>query len=100
MKTQSRVGDRQSCLSRPTRLSVAHLTIALLALCFPAFAQVHNYKEIKTPALRSFTPVQPARVQLSNGMILLLQEEGRLSLDDKVAKFFPDLTQAAATLGP
>jgi D-alanyl-D-alanine carboxypeptidase len=32
--------------------------------------------------------------QFTVAAILLLQEEGRLSLDDKVAKFFPDLTQA------
>jgi D-alanyl-D-alanine carboxypeptidase len=32
--------------------------------------------------------------QFTAAAILLLQEQGRLSLDDKVAKFFPDLTQA------
>jgi D-alanyl-D-alanine carboxypeptidase len=32
--------------------------------------------------------------QFTVAAILLFQEEGRLSLDDKVAKFFPDLTQA------
>jgi len=32
--------------------------------------------------------------QFTVAALLLLQEEGRLSLDDKVAKFFPDLTQA------
>jgi D-alanyl-D-alanine carboxypeptidase len=32
--------------------------------------------------------------QFTVAAILLLQEEGRLSLDDKVAKFFPGLTQA------
>ena len=33
--------------------------------------------------------------QFTVAALLLLQQEGRLSLDDKVAKFFPDLTQAA-----
>jgi len=32
--------------------------------------------------------------QFTVAALLLLEEEGRLSLDDKVAKFFPDLTQA------
>jgi D-alanyl-D-alanine carboxypeptidase len=32
--------------------------------------------------------------QFTVAAILLLQEEGRLSLDDKVAKYFPNLTQA------
>src|SRR5215831_11418940 len=32
--------------------------------------------------------------QFTASAILLLQEEGKLSLDDKVAKWFPDLTRA------
>jgi CubicO group peptidase (beta-lactamase class C family) len=32
--------------------------------------------------------------QFTAAALLLLQEEGRLSLDDKVAKYFPELTQA------
>ena len=58
------------------------LRIAAIAFAFvtAAFGQVKNYKDIKTPPLRSFTPVQPARVQLSNGMILLLQEDHELPL--------------------
>ncbi len=33
--------------------------------------------------------------QFTAAAILLLQEEGKLTLDDKVAKFFPDLTRAS-----
>jgi CubicO group peptidase (beta-lactamase class C family) len=33
--------------------------------------------------------------QFTVAALLLLQEEGKLSLDDKVAKYFPELTQAA-----
>ena len=51
-----------------------------LAVVSAAFGQVKNYKEIKTPPLRNFTPPQPTRVQLSNGMILLLQEDHELPL--------------------
>ena len=32
--------------------------------------------------------------QFTATAILLLQEEGKLSLDDKVARFIPDLTRA------
>jgi zinc protease len=53
---------------------------ALLALASPLFSQVKTYKDIKTPALRSFTVPQPKRVELSNGMVILLQEDHELPL--------------------
>lgn len=56
------------------------IAVAVLSVVTAAFGQVHSYKEIKTPSLRSFTPVQPTRVQLSNGMIILLQEDHELPL--------------------
>jgi zinc protease len=61
---------------------VKALRIAAIAFAVvtTAFGQVKSYKEIKTPPLRSFTPAQPTRVQLSNGMILLLQEDHELPL--------------------
>jgi zinc protease len=52
----------------------------LLALASPAFTQVTKYTEIKTPPLRSFTVVQPKRIALGNGMILLLQQDHELPL--------------------
>ena len=56
------------------------IAAAMLAVVTAAFGQVHSYKEIKTGTLRSFTPSQPTRVQLSNGMIILLQEDHELPL--------------------
>jgi zinc protease len=53
---------------------------ALLALAFPASTQVSNYKDIKTPPLRSFTQAQPKRIELSNGMVIFLQEDHELPL--------------------
>lgn len=53
---------------------------ALLAFASPAFTQVSDYHEIKTPTLRSFTAPQPKRVQLANGMVILLQEDHELPL--------------------
>src|SRR5438309_2732974 len=52
----------------------------LLALASPGFTQVTKSAEIKTPALRSFTVVQPKRIALGNGMILFLQEDHELPL--------------------
>ncbi len=54
--------------------------LALLTLAGPAFAQVKDYREIKTSPLRKFTVPQPKRVQLTNGMVLLLMEDHELPL--------------------
>ena len=53
---------------------------ALLVLASPVFSQVKTYKDIKTPALRTFTVPQPKRIELSNGMVILLQEDHELPL--------------------
>jgi zinc protease len=53
---------------------------ALLALASPAFTQVQKYTEIKTPPLRTFSVVQPKRIQLANGMVIFLQEDHELPL--------------------
>jgi zinc protease len=58
-------------------------TATLLAAFFvagSAFAQVKDYREIKTPALRSFSMPQPKRIQLDNGMVIFLQEDHELPL--------------------
>ncbi|HEV7921782.1 MAG TPA: insulinase family protein [Thermoanaerobaculia bacterium] len=39
-----------------------------------------DYREIKTPALRTFTMQQPKRIQLDNGMVIFLQEDHELPL--------------------
>src|SRR4051812_47467084 len=59
----------------------------------------HAYGDAK---LDPKTPAQPTMrysigsisKQFTATAILLLQEQGKLSLDDKVAKYFPDLTRA------
>ncbi|MFK2877980.1 serine hydrolase domain-containing protein [Rhodanobacter hydrolyticus] len=49
----------------------------------------------KTPATSAMRySVGSISKEFTAGAILLLQQEGKLSLDDKVAKFFPDLTDA------
>jgi zinc protease len=60
-----------------------HLSLAALAavtLAGPAAAQVRDYRDIKTPALRKVTMPQPKRVQLANGMVVLLMEDHELPL--------------------
>ena len=49
-------------------------------LAAPGFTQVKSYKEIKTPALRTLNMPQPKRMQLANGMVILLMEDHELPL--------------------
>jgi zinc protease len=54
--------------------------LALLALASVSTAQVNDYRDIKTPPLRQFEMAQPKRIQLANGMVILLQEDHELPL--------------------
>jgi CubicO group peptidase (beta-lactamase class C family) len=62
-----------------------------------AYVQAYGSAQLEPPA-----PARPdmryaigsISKQFTASAILLLQEEGKLSLDDKVAKFIPDLTRA------
>jgi len=49
-------------------------------------AQATHWKEIQIPPLRSFQPQQPKRIQLSNGMVIFLQEDHELPLIDGSAR--------------
>src|SRR5438067_4422827 len=55
---------------------------ALLLLATAIFAQVPDLENIKIPPLPDFHPQQPKRVQLSNGMVIFLQEDHELPLID------------------
>jgi zinc protease len=65
--------------ARAPRLVLA----VLLALAFfpaQAPAQVSDWKQIHFPPLHAFTPQQPRRVELPNGMVIFLQEDHELPL--------------------
>src|SRR5258706_6075978 len=65
------------------------LLLALLvsATALPrANAQAASWKDVKIPALHSFNPAQPKRVELPNGMVLLLQEDHELPIIDGFAR--------------
>jgi zinc protease len=51
-----------------------------------ASAQVTSWRQIPIPPLPSFHPAQPKRVQLSNGMVIFLQEDHELPLIDGIAR--------------
>jgi zinc protease len=64
------------------------LLVALIgtALLIPASAQVQDWKQVSIPQLPAFKPKQPKRVELSNGMIIFLQEDHELPLIDGSAR--------------
>ena len=63
------------------------LAIFILGSSLPrAHAQAATWKDVKIPALHSFNPAQPKRVELPNGMVLLLQEDHELPVIDGFAR--------------
>jgi zinc protease len=63
-----------------TPLAASALALALVALPRPAGAQATDWKQIPVPPLRPFTPQEPRRIALPNGMIVFLQEDHELPL--------------------
>jgi zinc protease len=51
-----------------------------------AQAQNTSWKQIPVPPLRAFKPAQPKRIELSNGMVIFLQEDHELPLIDGTAR--------------
>jgi zinc protease len=51
-----------------------------------ATGQVTNWKQIPVPQLPAFKPQQPKRIELSNGMVIFLQEDHELPLIDASAR--------------
>src|SRR5437868_15251848 len=65
---------------RPLSLAATFLFALLYSPALPA--QAISPAQIKSPPLRPFTPQQPKRIQLGNGMIIFLQEDHELPLID------------------
>ncbi|HEV3511576.1 MAG TPA: pitrilysin family protein [Candidatus Sulfotelmatobacter sp.] len=65
---------------------IAMLAGALVAPLPRSNAQVSNWKQIPIPQLPAFKPQQPKRVELSNGMVIFLQEDHELPLIDGTAR--------------
>jgi len=63
----------------------ALIAIATFVLAIPAIAQVTSPKEIHTPPLRKLNLPQPKRIQLDNGMVILMLEDHELPLVRVVA---------------
>ncbi|MGA8438676.1 MAG: pitrilysin family protein [Candidatus Sulfotelmatobacter sp.] len=71
------------------RNGVCSLLVAvatLLGSIPQATSQATDWKQIPIPTLPSFHPPQPKRIQLSNGMVIFLQEDHELPLIDGSAR--------------
>jgi len=64
----------------------ALMSAALLLPATHAAAQTPSWKQIPIPQLPDFKPHQPKRVELSNGMVIFLQEDHELPLIDGTAR--------------
>jgi zinc protease len=65
------------------------LVLAAAATCATlpqAPAQATSWQQVPIPSLPAFRPQQPKRIQLSNGMVIFLQEDHELPLIDGTAR--------------
>src|SRR5579862_8572940 len=67
-------------------LAVMLAVFALLAVLPQSSAQVESWKQVPIPKLPEFHPQEPKRIQLSNGMVIFLQEDHELPLIDGSAR--------------
>ncbi len=77
---RSRFGRRGSCF-----LLVAPLMLLLLAGIASA-QQLTPWNKIQAPPLPAFTPAEPTRIQLANGMVIFLQSDHELPLISATAR--------------
>lgn len=70
------------------QLLIAGFMAASLLVAFrtQSPAQVTDWHKIAIPALPAFHPSQPKRIQLSNGMVIFLQEDHELPLIDSTLR--------------
>ncbi|HLA77446.1 MAG TPA: pitrilysin family protein [Vicinamibacteria bacterium] len=66
--------------ARNAVLSACAMGAVLSVPLAPVAAQVTDIKDIRKPALKPFTPQQPLRLALPNGMVVFLQEDHELPL--------------------
>ncbi|HEY6369468.1 MAG TPA: pitrilysin family protein, partial [Candidatus Sulfotelmatobacter sp.] len=59
---------------------------ATFAPASQAWAQATSWQQVPIPPLPAFKPQQPKRIQLSNGMVIFLQEDHELPLIDGTAR--------------
>ena len=76
-----------NCATKKTLITIALLAIGALWIQIPqAAAQATSWKQIPIPQLPAFKPAQPKRIELTNGMVIFLQEDHELPLIDGTAR--------------
>jgi zinc protease len=69
------------------RIALAVILSSALFVPIPrSAAQATNWQQIPVPTLPAFYPQQPKRIELSNGMVIFLQEDHELPLIDGSAR--------------
>ena len=66
--------------------SLIFAAAAIVAMVPPATAQTTDWRQIAVPPLPVFKPQQPKRIQLSNGLVIFLQEDHELPLINASAR--------------
>ena len=69
-----------------TLLLIALVACAGFTTTPQAAAQATSWQQVPIPPLPAFKPQQPKRIQLSNGMVIFLQEDHELPLIDGTAR--------------
>ena len=69
-----------------TLLLLVLAAAATFAIVPQAAAQATSWQQVPIPPLPAFKPQQPKRIQLSNGMVIFLQEDHELPLIDGTAR--------------
>jgi CubicO group peptidase (beta-lactamase class C family) len=97
MTPQTREAIDQAVAKVVAKSGIASASIAIVQDGKLAYAQAYGFADLETK--KHATPAMRYKIgsnskQITATAILLLSDEGKISLDDPVARFFPDLTRA------
>ena len=83
-----------------TMLVVMLVSATIFSIAPFAAAQATSWQQVPIPPLPAFQPKQPKRIELSNGMVIFLQEDHELPLIDGTARIRGgSVNEAAAKTG-
>jgi len=97
MTPQTREAIDQAVTKIVAKSGIASASIAIVQDGKLAYAQAYGFADLETK--KPATPAMRYKIgsnskQITATALLLLSDEGKISLDDRVARFFPDLTRA------